>query len=86
MEFNKYGMYSFILEIFTKKMETYHYPFVIMYFEFEKVSINLLKFATFTSLLNSPEKPILSFNFNLSLFYFWCNNKVSMKHKFEWKI
>ena len=45
MEFNKYGMYSFILEIFTKKMETYHYPFVIMYFEFEKVSINLLKFA-----------------------------------------
>jgi len=56
MEFNKYGMYSFILEIFTKKMETYHYPFVIMYFEFEKVSLN---FATYTSLLKLARETIL---------------------------
>ena len=56
MEFNKYGMYTFILEIFTKKMETNHYPFVIMYFEFEKVSLN---FATYTSLLKLARETIL---------------------------
>jgi len=46
----------FILEILPKKMETYHYPFVIMYFEFEKVSLN---FATYTSLLKLARETIL---------------------------
>ena len=49
-------MYSSSLKYYQKKMETYHYPFVIMYFEFEKVSLN---FATYTSLLKLARETIL---------------------------
>ena len=81
MEFNKYGMYSFILEIFTKKNGNQPLSFCYNVFWVWKVSIILLKFATATSLLNSPEK----LNFIIQ-FQFVFNSISGVTAKWVWNI